>query len=592
MGFGVSGLATLDEHQALWSWHLDRKAYLEAQRLQRPTIRLWDGDYRLRGEVAGELGGDFEFVENETGTASIQLPLDHYLAQWVMKFSGREKRNVHITFDKQGARWSGCMEQYRVVRERDGRAYLDVWFKHDFEQAKHVVCFANPFLPAEIMQFPKLWVLFGPTKWCLLLTLFVNLMRLETSIWTLPDNPLDINEWMGPSFNPATWKNQVKPFPLISDNSNLTVVHSRFRTWFDVAKDALADAQLTVVCRRYLDGDPHPFAELEGELNNPPTEDFFQMFPVRHGCLIWSIEDNSEWGTETAFGGSWLTGLIRAVVYIASDGTTEGVDVFTGDATFPGEYFSPNYLGTSPKAPWIVFEEGKYTGIESSEFEYFEATDTSIVTGGASAPGLNEAISAAINMTGDLIAANVGYGAVVQLPPLGGMMDAVAKPLYTDVFAAFMNVPTLRAMGETLPLAGLESTLTGLGDFHYYEGWAGTESKAFSISALLAVRAKLWATRARTTHSIKVSDAAPYLIGEPGYGHFWLGSRVGTSVLGYPIPSTIFVERVNKIKYQWDKDGPSGWQLAIGYQEPKDPALKAFQMIQDINKVTGELGIF
>jgi hypothetical protein len=249
-------------------------------------------------------------------------------------------------------------------------------------------------------------------------------------------------------------------------------------------------------------------------------------------------------------------------------------------------------LGTNPKAPWIVFEDGKYTGIESSEFEYFEATDTSIVAGSQSAPGLNEAISAAVNMTGDIITAHISVGAEVQIPPIGGLMDAVAKPLYTDVFAAFMNVPTLRTMGETLPLAGLEDKLTNLGDFHYFEKMAENSTKAFSISALLAIRAKMWETRAHTTHSIKVSDAAPYLIGEASYGHMFLGSRVGTTVKGYPIPHTIFVERVKKIKYAWDSDGPKGWQMEIGYQEPKDPVLKAFEMIQQINSAAGQLGIY
>ena len=158
-----------------------------------------------------------------------------------------------------------------------------------------------------------------------------------------------------------------------------------------MAKKVLADAQLTVVPRRYFDGDPHPFADLQGELNIDFVEMLFSFIPIRHGCVIWDIVDNSGWGTETAFGGSWLTGLIRAVVTIASDGTTEGVDVFTGDPTFPGEYYTPNFLGTSPQAPHVIFEEGFYTGIESSEFEYFEATDTSFLTGGQSMPGVNEA---------------------------------------------------------------------------------------------------------------------------------------------------------------------------------------------------------
>jgi hypothetical protein len=287
-----------------------------------------------------------------------------------------------------------------------------------------------------------------------------------------------------------------------------------------------------------------------------------------------------------------LTGLVRAVVNIASDGTTEGVDVYTGDPTYPGEYYNPGFLGTRPKAPWVVFEDGEYTGIKSSEFNYYEATDTSFVTGGSSMPGVNEGISAAINMAGDIITAHVSVGAELQIPPIGGLMDAVAQPLYRDVFLAFQEIPTLRAMGETLPIAGLESLLSDLGDFHYYEGWADGSDKAYTLSAVLAVRAKMWATRTHTAHTIKVSDAAPYLIGEEGYGHFWLGSRVATSVKGYPTPHTLFVERVSKIKYEWNKDGPKGWQFEIGYQEPKDPVLKAFSLIRQINSAAGELGVW
>jgi hypothetical protein len=585
------GLATLEDHQNLYQWHLDRKDRLEKERLRPAQIRLWDGDFTLRGEVAGERGGDFEFLENETGTASLQLPLDHYLAKWVMDHTGRLKRNVFVTFDKQGARWSGCMDHYTVKRDKYQDAYLDIVFKHDIEQSKHILCWANPALRPEL-QFPKLFVLAGPSKWCLSVILFLNLLRLESSIWAIPDDPLDPTEWMGPSFWPGFWRNQVAPFPIIADNSPLTIVFSRFKTFYDVAKQTLADAQLTLNVRRYLDGDPHPYSNLQGELGIESIEKLFEFFPVRHGCLIWTIDDNSEWGTETAFGGSWLTGLIRAVVNIADDGTTEGVSVFSGDATYPGEYYSPWYAGTSPKAPWVVFEEGIYTGIEQSEFEYYEATDTSFVTGGASMPGTNELISAAINMTGDLIAAEISFMIGYSLPPIGGMMDAIAKPFYENVFLAFTQVNVPRAAGQTMPIAGLENQITGLGDFHYYESWCEGSDRAFTLSALLSIRAKMWATRARTSHTIKVSDAAPYRIGESPYGDFFLGSRVATSVLGYPKPHTLFVERVKKISYSWDKDGPSGWQLGIGYAEPQDPVVKAFDLIKNINSGLSELGVF
>lgn len=384
----MSGLKTLEASNDLWKLVQQRRAKQEMQRLAPVLTRLWDGDMKLRGVVAGERKGEFEFIENDTGSASLELSLDHYLAKWVMNHKGRAKRNVIVTFDKQGARWAGTMDHYKVVKTKEGDRYLEIVFKHDYEQVKHVLCWANPFLRPEV-QFPKLWVLFGPAKWCLLLTLFVNLLRLETSLWTLPDNPLDPTEWMPLSFNPAFWRNIVKPFPIIGDNSNLAIVFSRFQSWHDIAKKVLEDAQLTVVCRRYLKGeDPHPFSELSGELGVEIIEDLFSLIPIRHGCLVWDIVDNSGWGSETAFGGSLLVGFLRAVVNIASDGTTEGVDVFTGDPTFPGEYYNPWFLGTSPKAPWVVFEEGPLTGIESSEFTYYEATITSVVGGGHSMPGV------------------------------------------------------------------------------------------------------------------------------------------------------------------------------------------------------------
>lgn len=593
-------LTTLSHHQRVWDYATARKAKREKGRLDPPLVRLWDGDYTLRGICAGWRSVDFEFIENDVGTASLQLGVDHYMSQWIMDHKGRSKRNVHVTIDKQGARWSGRMDHYKVVRTKEGDSYVEIIFKHDFEETKHILCWANPFLRPEF-QFPKLWIIFGPAKFCLLTTLFCNLLRLETSLWTLPDNPLDITEWMGPSFWPGNWRNIVKPFPLIGDNSNLTVVFSRFKPFYEVAKSVLDDAQLSLTCRRYLhDEDPHPFGDLLGELDNAVIEDLATMIPLRHGCLVWDIQDRSGWGTETAFGGSLLTGLVRAAVTIADDGTTEGINVYTGDPTFPGEYYIPGLLGTRPRAPWVVFEEGKFTGIENSEFVYYEATDTSVVLGGKSAPGVNEAFSTGINMAGDFLTSLINsqlapagaVGAAIDLPPLGGVMDSVAKIFYEDVVAAFMEFPSLRASPMSLPIAGLEEGGSSLGDFHYYEGWGEGSDRAFTISALSSARSKFWETRARTAHTLQVSDASPYYLGEPGYGDFWLGDRVAATVLGSPVPNQLFVERVNKIKYKWDKDGPSGWTLEVGQREQRDPALKAFEKIRDINGAISQLGVW
>ena len=71
-----------------------------------------------------------------------------------------------------------------------------------------------------------------------------------------------------------------------------------------------------------------------------------------------------------------------------------------------------------------------------------------------------------------------------------------------------------------------------------------------------------------------------------------MGDRIGTSVLGYPTPDTIFVERVNKVKYSWDADGPSGWVLDVGKREPEDPLMRSFEMIREINSNISALGVW
>ncbi|AWN05795.1 minor tail protein [Mycobacterium phage Blinn1] len=589
----MSGLFTESDAEALWDKINKRRWDREQARLKPAEVELRDGDFRLRGLVAGERLLEWEFIENETGTATLQLSLSHYLAKWVMNHRGRAKRNVIVVIEKQGARWSGMMDHYRVVKTDSGDQFLEIVFLHDFEQTKHIRVWCNPFLRPEL-QFPKIWIIFGPAKWCLLVTLFVNLLRLETSLWTLPDDPTDINEWMGPSFNPANWRNIVKPFPFLADNSPITMVFSRFGKFYDVAKQILDDHQLTLTCRRYIkERDPHPFDDLKGIWGLDPIEDLLQLIPLRDGCVVWDIEDNSGWGSQTAFGGSWLTGFIRAIAVLGSDGQVEGVDVFTGDYTYPGEYYNPLFLGTSPTAPWVVFEEGPLTGIKSSEFSYYEATDTSFLAGGMSAPGINEAIATGINVGGDFLTSliNQALGGLVDLPPLGGTLNSILEPIYKDTVGAFMEIPTLRAASISLPIAGLEDVKTGLGDFHYYENMVDSAMKAFTLSAFAAVAAEIHKTRARTAHTLKVSDAAPYIFAPKPYGHCWIGDRVGTSVLGYPVEDQLFVERIKKIKFSQGTDGPKPLEIEIGYREPNNPALHILDEVRRFNGAMGQAGL-
>lgn len=521
------------------------------KRVNPPRITLHDGNWVQRGRVTHMYTAEFSEIENETGIGKIEMPADYYLAKWVTDHDNRSTKNIHVRVEKDGIRWTGRMWQYEIDRAADGKAMVRVLFKHDYEEFKHIICWSNPFLPAEV-QFPRLWLLFGPAKWCLKTTLFVNILRLEASLWMLPDNPLDLSEWF--DLNQSHWSMVVAPDNPATDVSPLAVVHSRFKYFHEVQKDIADDAQLTPTFKRWFEGDPEPWAGAN----------------LKHGCLIIDYEDNSGWLQGTSFGGSLFTGLIHSIVNIASDGLTEGIDIMP-DPAWPEEYSEPGWKGSFPQAPGIVYREGEHTGIETSLFIGSPAKDVQHVTGGHSMPGVNELISAAIQMAGDMIAAMIG------VPPVGGAADAILKPLYTDVLLAFMAwKDPWRA--------------TALGDFHYHERFAEGADRAYTLKAIIALRASMWATRETFTHKLTVADGAPWLIGARGKGHFYLGHRIGSTVRGAP-KGKIYVDRVKEVKLTITREKAPTWEITIGEREFKDPVQKAFEKIQELFGIAKDLGL-
>ncbi|WP_306365244.1 phage tail protein [Nocardia sp. CC227C] len=529
-------------------------ARLEANRLARtrpPLVRLWDGDWILRGQVAHTYSASFQEVDAETGIGKLELPEDYYLSRWIIDHDSRPNKNIHVTVDKDGVRWSGRMESYEIEKNPEGLTLVRVLFKHDYEEFKHIVCWSNPFLPAEV-QFPRLWLMFGPAKWALKLTLLVNIMRLESSAWMLPDDPMDPTQWF--NFDQSTWSMVVKPLKIEDDNSPFAVVYSRFRDFHTVAKNILADGQLTPTFRRYLDGDEPPWPGAN----------------LRHGCLVIDIEDKSGWTSETSFGGNLFTGLVRAVTNIASDGYTENVDVID-DPAFPDEYYQPGWKGTMPSAPGIVYRETKRNGIVSSGFVSRPATDVQVVTGGHSMPGVNELISASIQMAGDLIAAMIG------IPPVGGAADALLQPLYEDTILAWMAWKSPARAQQ-------------LGWSHYHEGLGSASDQAYTLSSIITLRAKLWATREQIAHRLDIADGAPWLVGQRGKGHFYVGDRIGSTVKGAP-KGKIYVDRVSEATLSWSRDTAPTWAITIGQREPEDPVAKALEQIQELFGIAQNLGV-
>lgn len=521
------------------------------RRLAPPLIRLWDGNWNLRGIVRREISASFQWLNNETGIGRLELPIDYFITEWLVDHDARSTRNVHITVDKDGARWGGRMEECEVKANEDGSTTVVVIFKHDYEELKHILCWSNPFLPAEI-QFPRLWMMFSRARHSLATTLLVNIMRLESSMWMLPDDPLDPAQWF--NFDQSTWSMVVKPRAIEDDYTLPALVHSRFKYFHDVAKNVLADAQLTVECRRYLEGDPEPWPGAN----------------LRHGCLVIDIVDKSGFTSETSFGGDIFGGLVRAFTNIDGDGLTEGIDIID-DPNYPAEYSAPGFKGTLPVAPWVVFRDGEQTGIQTSSFKFKPATDVQIVAGGHSMPFVNELISQAIQMAGDLTAM------IPFTPPIGGALDAVLAPLYTDTilaFGAWKNVGRAQKLGWS----------------HYHEKFAEGADRAYTLGWLLAMRTGMWQTKETTSHELVVADGSPFYVGERGFGHFFLGDRIGSTVRGMP-KGRVYVDRVHELVLAWSRSQAAAWKITIGQREIKDPVLKAWEALQEILSLLRDLGV-
>lgn len=502
----------------------DREARAKA-RLEPPLVRLWDGDWKILGRIVHELEGAARWKLNDTGDAVLVLPITHRLVPDLINPLGVSKSNVHLTVDKDGARWGGRMNTARLIKTEKGERYLELVFLHDYEELKRIYCWSNPLTPAAL-QFPRQFILAGPSAWVLKTTLMLNLIRLEGNLWALPDDPLDWRQW-GVALNSSQWNIVVKPGPFITDSTPWTLVSSRFKSWHDLAEGVLTDTQLSVECRRYLDGDPEPWPG----------------YRPRNGQLIVDVVDKSGWWSElgTSFFGSVVLGFVRTVQNLVKDTVDTQSTVVDTPLDTP-QYEEKHWLGTVPSAPYVLYRDGAITGVQAASFTCTQAGAVQMLTGGKSAYGVNEMLSAGIQTVGNLLGSFV-------FPSAGTIADTLLRPLYTDTLLAWQSIKSTRRA-------------TALGWSHYHEYFADGADQGYTLSALLALRKAFWDTRQKVSHTLNIRDGAPWYVGDQGKGHFFIGDRIGATIVGLP-EELIVVEQVTELEYGWSRT-ERGWTVTSG----------------------------
>ncbi|EFG75303.1 hypothetical protein HMPREF0591_4803 [Mycobacterium parascrofulaceum ATCC BAA-614] len=304
---------------------------------------------------------------------------------------------------------------------------------------------------------------------------------------------------------------------------------------FDVAAPILEDAELQWKLTRYLDGDPEPWP---GAGTN-----------WRQGTLFVEIVDKSGFRQGTSIGGNLLLGLTRTIADLLSNYVEDKYDLFTGEGstTVYDAYRLPGFLGTQPQHPYVVYRDGDITGIQTSEFSRSPGGPGRITVGGQSMPGVNELISAAIQYGGDVLGDNlsavISYGAGfnVSVGSLGGAIDSFLNPIYRDSILAHISIPLL-----------LRVSSQGWG--HYLETTSTQVTQAYTASSIMDLRQRRRETDPNTVFNLTVANAAPWLIGDNGFGHWWLGDRVG-GTSKYLMPA-VYVRRNQKLTLDWDQHQP------------------------------------
>jgi len=538
------------DHADFTAWAREIREYRIERAYDRPTIRLYDGDWVFRGTVYGEISGRLGQEVNETGLIQLKLPIDlddprrTWAAFWALDEEARGTNNIHIIIETMGARIGGRMKPKHgvyITRGEDGDE-VTIDFLDDIEELKYVHTAGNPFLPISLIQQPKAWMLLAQADYGILLTLAANLLRLQlTNIditdlfrlldpanWTI-EGLIDIllNFWQQSQIVvvPRSFGDSVAPLSLVIGSINTNI--------FDVAAPILEDAELQWDLRRWLTGDPEPW---EGAGTN-----------WRNGTLFVRIVDKSGFRTGTSIFGNLLTGLTRSIADVLSNHVEDSYDLFTGETIDETGYRLPGILGTLPAHPYVIYRDGDITGIQTSEFSRSPGGPGRITVGGQSMPGVNELISAAIQYGGDILGDNLsavisaGVGFNVSVGSLGGALDSFLNPIYKDSILAHISIPLLLRVSK-------------LGWGHYLETTSTTVTQAYTAASIMDLRKRRRETDPDTAFTLEVANASPWLIGDNGFGHWWLGDRVG-GTQKYLMPR-VFVRRNRKLDLEWgESDG-------------------------------------
>ena len=534
---------------ALWAEEV-RQARIDRM-AQAARIRLFDGNWVERGEIMHTLGGGVTLTLNDTGSIVVELAIDRedrrgtYLAHWALDMDARGTSNIHVIVEKDGARIGGraAPDNGVTLKQGDDGDRVVLTFLEDTEELKHVHVAANPFLPVSLIQQPKVQFLVGPADWVLPASLAMNLARLNVFNFNMNLDILDSSTWSGGMW--AQSQIVVKPNPMGAAVAPVTIMTGTIKqSWHEIAAPILEDAELHLRTRRWMRGDSEPW---------PGAGTSWRI-----GTLFVWLEDKSGFRTGTSLGGNLATGLIRTIAGVTSNNVEDTYSLVSGSTVEVSAYEQPGRLSTKPEKPYAIYIDGDHSGVSEFELSRGAGGACRITAGGQSMPGVNELGEAVVGYAGDVLGDNIniaGYG----VGSLGSILNAFLMPIWKDSALAYMSTPLL-------------SRAARQGWGHYLETACTNVTQAYTPAATMDLRRRRRETDPKTAFTFGVKSAQPWVIGDNGYGHWWLGDRVGAT--SKYLGSQVYVQRCQELTLPLD--GTDSWQATFGDVRAKqDPLEKA-----------------
>jgi hypothetical protein len=568
----------------------NKRRIIEESAGQRPLFRLGDKDLNIVGELTGEMSAEFEELMVDSGTARYVVRYDNWLVDYMVNLT-RVEEDLHLVIDKDPnkptdarKRWAGKIHTINIARHEDGTSTVELLAISNREHAKRLLFAASPFLPPEV-QLPKMWIMPGPIRTVLFMSMFVNLARLFMPGLSFLTNVFNPASWLDPlstdalfQTDPLSWPIQVAFVNPAFDTSSWTVLGATWTDWHSATGDMLKDAGCMLRAYTYLVGDEwNPYEELTGLLGlSQLTQIADAVVRPKRNCVVFAIIDKS--GHEGPTGTAW-DGLLDVIGVSLDDLlSTTLIDANTGLSLDGEPVFDNNnqpifesLLGVAPEVPKVIWREGQFTAIVESTVTLHKSSPRTVMTGGRSPTLVNElqtfAIRWGLAQLSDLI--NVAIGTMVntafQFPGTPGLDNLYQGQLDNTLFAWERWTDPLRALWN--------------GDLSYQEYFERGSSTAYTMAGFLTLRTALWKTRAFRSFKAVVRNGHPWTMDYDTE----LGDRNA-----FEFDGMLYVSQIYGDKRAVDRKSGLKATLTIGDDKDKDdPQARTMRAVQAMYTMFG-----